>query len=59
MNDTMLQLVAQLPSHPFQKLALELLEQRPKSVADAHSKSAEDDAAITAAASMFSIFTSV
>lgn len=43
MNENILQLVAQIPNHPLQKFAQKLLDQRPKSASELHSKNATDN----------------
>lgn len=37
-NETILQLVAQIPNHPLQKIAQKLIVDRPKSASESHSK---------------------
>lgn len=39
-NETILQLVAQIPNHPLQKIAQKLIVDRPRSASDPHCKNA-------------------
>lgn len=44
-NETILQLVAQIPNHPLQKIAQKLIVDRPKSSMESHSKNTLGDSA--------------
>lgn len=58
-NETILQLVAQIPNHPLQKIAQKLIVDRPRSNSESHSKNAngnnQTDSTISSATSEYSI----